>query len=193
MASRRLIDRARARATRERRELTDALASRVDAPEAPDTDQARPEEDDDPLRLLLMCCHESLSRPSQVALTLRAVGGLSVEQIAAAYFVPPRTMTQRLTRARTPLRDAGATFTLTAGDDLLGRVAAVLDVCHLVFNEGYARTSGGRLVDTDLAEEAIRLTRLLHATLPDHDEVRGALALMLLTHARARRPHRPRR
>ena len=139
---------------------------------------------DDSLRLLLMCCHESLSRPSQVALTLRAVSGLSVEAIAAAYLVPARTMTQRLTRARATLREAGARFTMPTPEELPARVAAVLDVCHLVFNEGYTRTSGDRLVDTDLADEAIRLTRLLHEALPDHDEVSGALALMLLTHAR---------
>ncbi|HET6652027.1 MAG TPA: sigma-70 family RNA polymerase sigma factor [Nocardioides sp.] len=185
VASRRLVDRQRARTTRERRELTDALATRLDedAQRAVDGPGVATDRDDS-LRLLLMCCHESLSRPSQVALTLRAVSGLSVEAIAAAYLVPARTMTQRLTRARATLREAGARFTMPTPEELPARVAAVLDVCHLVFNEGYTRTSGDRLVDTDLADEAIRLTRLLHEALPDHDEVSGALALMLLTHAR---------
>lgn len=176
VAWRRLVDRERSRAARVRREEADALAEVEDAAAA-DTD--------DSLLLLLLCCHPSLSRPSQVALTLRSVAGLTVEQVAAAYFVPTRTMTQRLTRARSQLREAGATFTLPTADELPDRVAAVLDVCHLVFNEGYTSTSGDHLVDADLAEEAIRLTRLLRAALPDHDEVAGALALMLLTHARA--------
>ena len=185
VAWRRLVDRQRARVAREQRELSDGRAERGDDPAAlPGPGEHAPEDRDDSLRLLLMCCHQSLSRPSQVALTLRAVAGLSVEQIAAAYLVPPRTMTQRLTRARAALRDAGARFAMPTPDDLPARVAAVLDVCHLVFNEGYTRTSGDRLVDTDLAEEGLRLTRLLHAALPDHDEVTGALALMLLTHAR---------
>ncbi|MFD0820768.1 RNA polymerase sigma factor, partial [Micromonospora zhanjiangensis] len=131
------------------------------------------------------CCHPALSRPSQVALTLRVVAGLGVEQIAAAYLVPARTMTQRLSRARTALRQAGARFAMPSAAELPDRVAAVLDVCHLVFTEGYTRTAGESLVDVELAEEAIRLTRQVHVALPDHDEVTGALALMLLTHARS--------
>ncbi|MGH3730552.1 MAG: RNA polymerase sigma factor, partial [Micromonosporaceae bacterium] len=124
------------------------------------------------------------SRGSQVALTLRAVCGLTAEQIAAAYLVPPRTMAQRLSRARAMLRTAGARFVMPTGEDLPDRVAAVLDVCHLMFNEGYTRAAGDVLTDASLSSEAIRLTRWLHAALPDHDEIAGALALMLLTHAR---------
>ena len=177
VASRRLIDRVRADTARLRRETHDAVRR-------PDSVEVAPGVDDT-LRLLLLCCHPALSRPSQVALCLRAVAGLTVEQIAAAYLVPARTMTQRLTRARATLRQAGAQFVMPAAQELPARVAAVVDVCHLVFTEGYTRTSGASLMDVQLAEEAIRLTRQVHAALPDHDEVAGALALMLLTHARS--------
>ncbi|GAB3828487.1 hypothetical protein GCM10027610_013510 [Dactylosporangium cerinum] len=176
VASRRLIDRARADSARIRRETLDA-AQRPEDLDIPDRD--------DTLRLFFLCCHPALTRPSQVALCLRSVAGLGVEQIAAAYLVPARTMTQRLTRARTALRQAGAQFVMPSEPELPDRVAAVIDVCHLVFTEGYARTSGEALLDVQLAEEAIRLIRQLHAALPDHAEVAGALALMLLTHARS--------
>jgi predicted RNA polymerase sigma factor len=119
-----------------------------------------------------------------VALTLRAVSGLTTAAIATAFLVPEATMAQRLSRARTTLRANGARFEAPTVEELPPRVAAVLDVLYLVFNEGYARSSGDTLVETSLAEEAIRLTRQLHAYLPDHDEVAGALALMLLTDAR---------
>ncbi|MFI7071825.1 RNA polymerase sigma factor [Micromonospora sediminicola] len=184
VASRRLIDRVRAETARTRRERLDA-ARQPDAGVVPAVDDTPVTDTDDTLRLLFLCCHPALSRPSQVALTLRAVAGLRVEQIAAAYLVPARTMTQRLSRARATLRDAGARFTMPPPHALPDRVAAVLDVCHLVFSEGYTRTSGDQLVDVELAEEAIRLTRQVHAALPDHHEVTGALALMLLTHARS--------
>ena len=134
--------------------------------------------------LLLLCCHPALTRPSQVALTLRAVSGLTAAEIAAAFLVPESTMAQRLSRARATLKTAGAHFEAPDDADLPGRVAAVLDVLHLVFNEGYTRSSGDSLVDTSLTGEAIRLTRQLRRALPDHDEVAGALALMLLTQAR---------
>jgi RNA polymerase sigma factor (sigma-70 family) len=179
VASRRLIDRARTDTARVRRETLDA-AQRPYAMEEVTTHDR-----DDTLRLFFLCCHPALTRPSQVALCLRAVAGLGVEQIAAAYLVPVRTMTQRLSRARTALRQAGARFVMPSQRDLPDRVAAVIDVCHLVFTEGYARTSGAALLDVLLAEEAIRLVRQVHAALPDHAEVGGALALMLLTHARS--------
>jgi RNA polymerase sigma factor (sigma-70 family) len=185
VASRRLIDRVRADVARSHREARDVVRrpDRVDA--APGADQVTKPGVDDTLRLLLLCCHPVLSRPSQVALCLRAVAGLTVPQIAAAYLVPVRTMTQRLSRARTALRQAGARFVMPSGEELPARVAAVVDVCHLVFTEGYTRASGESLVDVQLAGEAIRLTRQVYAALPDHDEVAGALALMLLTHARS--------
>ncbi|MFB9234110.1 RNA polymerase sigma factor [Plantactinospora siamensis] len=185
VASRRLIDRVRADSARTRREALDAARRPDDARAAPAVDGGAGPGTDDTLRLFFLCCHPALSRPSQVALTLRAVAGLGVEQIAAGYLVPARTMTQRLTRARAALREAGARFAMPSPAELPARVAAVLDVCHLVFTEGYARTSGEALLDVELAEEAIRLTRRVHAALPDHDEVAGALALMLLTHARS--------
>ncbi len=180
VASRRLADGQRADGARRRREVADATARRLDDAVA----EPAPSDRDDSLALMLLCCHPALSRPSQVALTLRTVAGLSTEEIAAGFLVPPATMAQRLTRARATLRDAGATFAPPGPDALPARVAAVLDVCHLAFNEGYTRSGGPELVSVDLAEEAIRLTRLLHGALPDHDEVAGALALMLLTHAR---------
>ncbi|MBC9005998.1 RNA polymerase sigma factor [Micromonospora aurantiaca (nom. illeg.)] len=185
VAARRLIDRLRAEAARTRRERLDAVREPGAGVVPPVDDDTPVTGADDTLRLLFLCCHPALSRPSQVALTLRAVAGLRVEQIAAAYLVPARTMTQRLSRARATLREAGARFTMPPPDALPDRVAAVLDVCHLVFSEGYTRTSGDQLVDVELAEEAIRLTRQVHAALPDHHEVTGALALMLLTHARS--------
>ena len=185
VAARRLIDRLRAEQARTRRERLDAVRQ-PGAGRVPPVDDDTPVTGaDDTLRLLFLCCHPALSRPSQVALTLRAVAGLRVEQIAAAYLVPARTMTQRLSRARATLREAGARFTMPPPDALPDRVAAVLDVCHLVFSEGYTRTSGDQLVDVELAEEAIRLTRQVHTALPGHHEVAGALALMLLTHARS--------
>ncbi|MFE3446128.1 RNA polymerase sigma factor [Nocardia sp. NPDC059180] len=185
VASRRLIDRQRADRARVEREETVAHARPADDALVPAADADPPAAGDDTLRLFLLCCHPSLSRPSQVALTLHAVAGLSTAQIAAAYLVPEPTMAQRLTRARTGLRTAGATFELPAAAELPARVAAVLDVCHLMFTEGHTRTGGTALLDPGLAGEAIRLTRQLHRLVPDHDEVAGALALMLLTQARA--------
>lgn len=185
VASRRLIDRIRsdrARAAREAAEAAewprDALVAPSAAADAPDTD--------DSMQLLLLCCHPALTRASQVALTLRAVAGLSTGQIAAAFLVPETTMAQRVSRAKATLRAAGTRFETPDAAELPSRVAAVLDVLYLVFNEGYTRSEGTQLVDASLADEAIHLTRQLHRALPDHDEVAGALALMLLIHARTR-------
>ncbi|MGH3098502.1 MAG: RNA polymerase sigma factor [Streptosporangiales bacterium] len=185
VASRRLIDRTRADRARAAREEAEAVGRPDDAlvmPPAADHAQ----ETDDSLHLLLLCCRPALTRASQVALTLRAVAGLSTAQIAAAFLVPEATMAQRVSRAKATLRDAGARFDAPDPAELPSRIAAVLDVLYLVFNEGYTRTEGVHLVDASLAEEAIRLTRQLHTALADHDEVAGALALMLLTHVRAR-------
>lgn len=188
VASRRLVDRVRSRTARERRELAEAVALRVDDPVgAAGPDHGGPDagaDADDTLRLMLLCCHDSLSRPSQVALTLRCVAGLTTEQVAAAYLVPVPTMAQRLSRARAVLRDGSARFELPSPDVLPARVGAVLDVCHATFTQGYALSGGDAVVDADLAGEAVRVTRLLLAAVPDHAEVAGALALMLLTHAR---------
>lgn len=181
VASRRLIDQFRSSIARQRREAAEATAARIDDPwepeSAPDTD--------DSLQLLLLCCHPALSRASQVALSLRSVAGLTTEEIATGYLVQPATMAQRLSRARAILREAGAQFKLPTDAELPQRVAAVLDVCHLIFNEGYTRTSGDRLTTPELEIEAIRLVRMVHAAIPDHDEAAGLLALMLLSHARS--------
>ncbi|MEP6648614.1 MAG: DUF6596 domain-containing protein [Lapillicoccus sp.] len=184
VASRRLVDRARADRARAAREEAVGTAQPTDSYVAPPADEPTDDGADDSLLLLMLCCHPTLSRPSQVALTLRAVSGLSTAAIATAFLVAETTMGQRLSRARTTLRDNGARFEMPTPDELPTRVAAVLDVLYLVFNEGYARSAGDSLVETSLAVEAIRLTRQLHAYLPDHDEVAGALALMLLTDAR---------
>jgi RNA polymerase sigma factor (sigma-70 family) len=184
VASRRLIDRWRSdRSRAERERLAVARTPSVEA-FAPAADAAVGADRDDSLALLLLCCHPALTRPSQVALTLRAVAGLSTAAIARAFLVPEATMAQRISRAKTRLREAGARFGLPPADELPDRVAAVAQVLYLVFTEGHASTDGGALVDVGLAAEAIRLTRRLHACLPGVGEVSGLLALMLLTDAR---------
>jgi predicted RNA polymerase sigma factor len=139
---------------------------------------------DDSLTLLLLCCHPALSRPSQVALTLRAVAGLSTAQIGRAFLVPEATMAQRISRAKTRLRQVGARFTAPSPEEMPDRVAAAAQVLYLVFTEGHTSTTGSKLYDVVLADEAIRLTRQLHTWLPRAGEVAGLLALMLLTDAR---------
>ncbi|MCD6020627.1 MAG: putative subfamily polymerase sigma-24 subunit [Actinomycetia bacterium] len=139
---------------------------------------------DDTLTLLFLCCHPALSVPSQLALTLRAVGGLTTEEIAKAFLVPEATMAQRISRAKQRIRDAGARFDLPPEQDRAERLRVVLQVLYLVFNEGYAATAGRGVTRADLTAEAIRLTRLLHRLMPADGEVAGLLALMLLTDAR---------
>jgi RNA polymerase sigma factor (sigma-70 family) len=145
---------------------------------------------DDTLTLLLLCCHPALTPASQVALTLRAVGGLTTAEIARALLVPEATMAQRISRAKQTIRGAGARFTLPPAGELPARLAAVLHVLYLIFNEGYTASSGERLHRVELTAEAIRLARQLHERLPGDGEVAGLLALMLLTDAR--RPARTR-
>jgi len=169
-ASRRLIDEVRQELARRRREERAALRE-VPAGEV--------EEYDDTLRLLFLCCHPSLTPASAIALTLRAVGGLTTAEIATAYLVPEATMAQRISRAKQKLKDAS--FELDTGAD---RLRNVLHVLYLIFNEGYTSTSGPELHRGDLSTEAIRLTRAVHAQLPDDGQVTGLLALMLLTDAR---------
>src|SRR5947207_2972298 len=141
---------------------------------------------DDTLELLFMCCHESLTPASQVALTLRAVGGLTTAEIASAFLVPESTMAQRISRAKATIRAAGARFAPAAPEAL----PVVLHVLYLIFNEGYMASSGAHVARVELSAEAIRLTREVHRRLPDDGEVAGLLALMLLTDAR--RPARAR-
>jgi RNA polymerase sigma factor (sigma-70 family) len=178
VATRRLIDQLRGDEARRRREETEVVATErlLGAETAPG--------DDDPLTLLYLCCHPSLSAPSQLALTLRAVGGLTTAEIARAFLVPETTMAQRISRAKQSIKTAGATFRLPPDDERDERLRVVLQVLYLVFNEGYTTSSGDDLQRTDLTAEAIRLARMLHARLPDDGEVTGLLALMLLTDAR---------
>ena len=173
VASRRLID--EMRSNRARRERESATAAEV-VPEVPDGD--------DSLLLLFLCCHSSLTAASQTALTLRAVGGLTTAEIARAFLVPEATMAARISRAKQRIRAAGATFALPEGKEREERLRVVLHVLYLIFNEGYTASSGSDLQRPDLAREAIRLTRMVHAQLPDDGEVGGLLALMLLTHSR---------
>jgi RNA polymerase sigma factor (sigma-70 family) len=175
VASRRLID--QMRSDHARRERESATATEV-VPEVPDTD--------DTLVLLFLCCHPALTPASQTALTLRAVGGLTTAQIARAFLVPEATMAARISRAKQRIRAAGSSFTLPDGAEREERVRVVLHVLYLIFNEGYTVSCGGDLHRGDLANEAIRLTRMVHAQLPEDGEVTGLLALMLLTHARRR-------
>ena len=183
VGSRRLTDLLRAQQARRRREGVIAQQTPVDEWFSPAADR-EPVEADDTLILLFLCCHPVLSPTSQVALTLRAVGGLRTGEIAHAFLVDESTMTRRITRAKKSIADSGLKFRMPTADERDGRLAAVLRVLYLIFNEGYAATSGPTLQRTELAAEAIRLTRMLHARLPADAEISGLLALMLLTDAR---------
>ena len=131
-----------------------------------------------------MCCHPSLSPASAIALTLRAIGGLTTAEIAAAFLVPEPTMAQRISRAKQSIRSSGAAFGMPSGDEWPERLRSLLHVLYLIFNEGYVATSGSELARPDLSGEAIRLTRIVQLGRPDEPEVAGLLALMLLTEAR---------
>jgi predicted RNA polymerase sigma factor len=161
---------------RRRREQAAARQAPPEPPSVPSID--------DTLTLLLLCCHPSLTTASQVALTLRAVGGLSTAEIARAYLVPEATIGQRISRAKQRIKASGETFTMPAPADHPQRMEAVRHVLYLIFNEGYTASSGAALHRVTLSAEAIRLTRQLHDRLPDDGEVAGLLALMLLTDAR---------
>lgn len=184
VALRRLTDQVRSEMARRRRE--DAVAAEVWAEwafvPAPDSDVAV--EQDDTLALLFMCCHPALTPPTAVALTLRAVGGLSTPEIAGAFLVPEATMAQRISRAKQSIRSSGIPFRLPEQGERAARLAQVLQVLYLVFNEGYTTSAGPSLHRVDLSGEAIRLTRMLRDLLPHDGEVAGLLALMLLTDAR---------
>ncbi|MEJ3652315.1 DUF6596 domain-containing protein [Actinomycetes bacterium KLBMP 9759] len=174
IGSYKLIDQLRSDRSRREREAADAVAiprTRVPAVAG-----------DDSLVLLFLSCHPALTQASQVALTLRAVGGLTTGEIAAAFLVPESTMGQRITRAKAKLR--GATFRMPPADELDERLESVLQVLYLIFNEGYSSTGRDELVRVELSTEAIRLARMAHRQLPEHGEVAGLLALMLLTDAR---------
>ncbi|MEV4508049.1 DUF6596 domain-containing protein [Dactylosporangium sp. NPDC049525] len=182
VAVRRLMDQFRSDDARRRREVAVHVSHETsDTVDIPDKD--------DTLLLLFLCCHPSLSSASQLALTLRAVGGLTTAQIAHAFLVPESTLAQRISRAKQRIRSAGATFDLPP-DEHAGRLQVVLQVLYLIFNEGYTASSGEDLHRPELTTEATRLTREVHRLLPDDGEVAGLLALMLLTDAR--RPARTR-
>ena len=175
VASRRMIDHIRSEAARRRRES--AVAAQ------PSVRQAVVEEDDT-LILLFMCCHPALSPSSAIALTLRAVGGLTTREIAAAFLVPEATMAQRISRAKQTIKDSGVKFQRPGREERAERLRSVMHVLYLIFNEGYTASSGPLLQRSELAGEAIRLARSVHQLLPAEAEAAGLLALMLLTDAR---------
>jgi RNA polymerase sigma factor (sigma-70 family) len=179
VAGRRLVDWVRSDSARRRREDAEMLKAPLTAPPA---DQ--PAVGDDSLTLLFLCCHPALSPPSQIALTLRAVGGLTTAEVARGFLVPEATMAQRISRAKQSIRKADATFTMPPPEEREERLRAVLHALYLMLNEGHTTTSGPWLQRHDLTRDALRLTRMLHRLLPDDGEVAGLLALILLTEAR---------
>ena len=181
VAARRMTDYLRSEVARRRSESEVALnASRV----VVEINTEQQVEEDDTLTLLFMCCHPSLTSSSAIALTLRAVGGLTTLEIANAFLVPESTMAQRISRAKQTIKSSGERFRAPNKEERAQRLRAVLHVLYLIFSEGYTSSGGPHLQRLELSEEAIRLTRLAHGLLPDHAEVTGLLALMLLTDAR---------
>jgi RNA polymerase sigma factor (sigma-70 family) len=172
--SRKLLDQARSEQARRRREERAAAMVRP----------ADPRDRDDTLLLLFLCCHPALTPASAIALTLRAVGGLTTAEIAGAFLVPEATMAQRISRAKQRIKDSGIPFRMPESADRTPRLRSVLHVLYLIFNEGYASTTGPGVHRAELSGEAIRLTRTVRRMLPDDGEVAGLLALMLLTDAR---------
>lgn len=185
VASRRMIDNLRSEISRRRRETLAFLHvpehAEIVAP--PDHEEVS-EREDDALVLLFMCCHEALSDASAIALTLRAVGGLTTAEIASAFLVPEATMAQRISRAKQSIKASNVPFALPTPEERAKRLRAALHVLYLIFNEGYTTSAGPSLHRTELSSEALRLTRLVRRLLPDDTEVAGLLALMLLTDAR---------
>jgi len=181
VAFRRMTDHIRSESARRRRESETALEMDQLAPPA---DAAIESDQDDTLILLFMCCHPALTPASAIALTLRAVGGLTTAEIAHAFLVPEPTMAQRISRAKQSIKDSSIPFQLPTTEERAQRLRAVLHVLYLIFNEGYTSSVGPHLRRADLSHEAMRLTRIVHQLQPDDTEVAGLLALMLLTDAR---------
>jgi RNA polymerase sigma factor (sigma-70 family) len=177
VASRRLTDRLRSEEARRRREAA-ALSREPEGGPPPVPDR------DDSLTLFFLCCHPALTPASAIPLTLRAVGGLSTAEIARAFLVPEATMAQRISRAKARVKASGVPFVLPTTGEWGERLRSVLHVLYLLFTEGYAASTGTHVARSELSAEAIRLTRMVHATLPDDPEVAGLLALMLLNEAR---------
>jgi RNA polymerase sigma factor (sigma-70 family) len=181
VACRRMTDHIRSESARRRHEGEVAL----EAARTPETTAIEtPPQEDDTLVLLFMCCHPALTPASAIALTLRAVGGLTTAEIAHAFLVPESTMAQRISRAKQSIKDSGVPFQLPTAEERTQRLRAVLHVLYLIFNEGYTSSVGPHLRRADLSHEAMRLTRIVHQLQPDDTEVAGLLALMLLTDAR---------
>jgi len=184
VAARRMTDHVRSESARRRREelVVSLVPPEMQLALAADSDEAP--EHDDALSLLFMCCHPALTTSSAIALTLRAVGGLTTAEIAKAFLVPEATMAQRISRAKQSIKASGVPFQLPNEAERAARLSTVLHVLYLIFNEGYTSSAGPDLLRSDLAFEAIRLTRMAHALLPSDGEVAGLLSLMLLTDAR---------
>jgi RNA polymerase sigma factor (sigma-70 family) len=183
VAARKLTDQIRSESARRRRETVSVLETPPEENVVPPPDEA-PVHKDDSLVLLFMCCHPALTRPSAIALTLRAVGGLTTTEIASAFLVPEATMAQRISRAKQSIKSSGIGFVMPPPEQRGASLSAVLHVLYLIFNEGYAASSGEVHQRVDLSGEAIRLARAARELLPDNGEVNGLLALMLLTDAR---------
>jgi RNA polymerase sigma factor (sigma-70 family) len=184
VAARRMADHLRSDLARRRREAAMIMQVPADEQVAPAPDIEDATDQDDTLILLFMCCHPALTPPSAIALTLRAVGGLTTAEIANAFLVPEATMAQRISRAKQRIKDSGVPFDMPTDRERAERLTSVLHVLYLIFNEGYTSSIGPNLQRSDLANEAIRLTRAVHNRLPQDGEVAGLLALMLLTDAR---------
>ena len=182
VAFRRMTDHVRSELARRQRETAAAMEMDQVAPPA---DAGSETDQDDTLILLFMCCHPALTPSSAIALTLRAVGGLTTAEIANAFLVPEATMAQRISRAKSGIKASGVPFRLPTSQERAQRLRAVLHVLYLIFNEGYSSSVGPRLQRLELSREAIRLTRAIHTLLPDDAEIGGLLALMLLTDARS--------
>jgi RNA polymerase sigma factor (sigma-70 family) len=183
VASRKLTDQIRSESARRRRETKIVLETTPEENMAPPPDEA-PAEEDDALLLLFMCCHPALTRPSAIALTLRAVGGLTTAEIASAFLVPEATMAQRISRAKQSIKSSGVGFVMPPPEERSASLGAVLHVLYLIFNEGYVTSSGPAHQRVDLSSEAIRLARAAHELLSESSEASGLLALMILTDAR---------
>lgn len=184
VASRRMADHVRSEAARRRREETATGHPLGYEPFVPPGDEELGADEDDALILLFMCCHPALTPSSAIALTLRAMGGLTTAEIARAFLVPEATMAQRISRAKQSIKASQVPFILPNDDERAARLSTVLQILYLIFSEGYTSSKGPDLYRTDLSNEAIRLTRMLHRLLPQEGEVAGLLALMLLTDAR---------
>src|SRR5512141_1481465 len=183
VAQRRMTDHVRSEIARRNREgmLADEMDFVVEPPLQAGSEISPGVDHDDSLLLLFMCCHPALTPASAIALTLRAVGGLTTAEIANAFLVPEATMAQRISRAKASIKSSGVPFTMPTPEERAARLRSVLHVLYLIFSEGYTSSIGADLNRPDLSNEAIRLTRAVHALLPDDGEVAGLLALMLLT------------